>query len=267
MIDFKFDDLYKIIVNEAPIASYLRRPTSQAYRDKVAQDAVNAQKEAEAQQQQASAEKPQSFLSKLGSSASTAMKSVAPAAGEKIKDVAAGGLKMAGKAALGTAKAVGKAALNPRGTVKTAREFFLGDDPMGMVSKGVQNVRDKIKQSAGSNLEEFDKDVVKGLIAGQAPVKPGMKPDSQQTQTGTVQGAGQVTQGQVISGGLPGTSQADTSTGATTANITQRAALAKRDPKPGDIFTLPSDVDGRIKSYKVKKVKGGIVVAEPTMSK
>lgn len=256
MIDFKFDDLYKIIVNEAPIASYLRRPTSQEYRDKVAKTAEDIKKQAEAEAQQQPAQP--SFTSRLGK----AVKAAAPGIGSGVKEIAKGVGGVAGEAG----KNIAKAALDPRGTVKKAREFFLGDDPMGMVSKGIQNARDKSKQAAGSNLEEFDKDVVKGLIAGQAPVKPGMKPDSQQTQSGTIQKGGQVTQGQVISGGLPGSTPPETSTGATTANVVQKAALSKRDPKPGDVFTLPGEF-GRIKSFKVKKVTGGVVVAEPVMSK
>lgn len=256
MIDFKFDDLYKIIVNEAPIASYLRRPTSQEYRDKVVKTAADVKKEVE---QQASAEQQTntqpSFTSRLGK----AVKAAAPGVGSGMKEIAKGVGSVAGEAG----KNIAKVALDPRGAVKKAKEFFTGDDPMGMISKSVQNARSK---SAGSNLEEFDKDVVKGLIAGQVPVKPGMKPDSLQTQTGTVQGGGSVTQGQVISGGLPGSTPPETSTGATTANVVQKAALNKRDPKPGDVFSIPGDF-GRVKSFKIKKINGGVVVAEPVLNK
>jgi len=128
-----------------------------------------------------------------------------------------------------------------------------------------------------AETEDFDKDVVQGLVSSAAQrnsaaaatastgkqgtavtaVTPG------NTQSGTVQGGGQVTQGQVISGGLPGTAPAGTSTAASTAStqITPQA-MQKIKLKTGDIFTLPTKY-GRVQRYKINKIddKNNIVNA------
>lgn len=141
--------------------------------------------------------------------------------------------------------------------VKTAKEFMLGDDPAGMIKRGIekleqdkktkpvgedepeeelnkQNIRVKRATSTGSKIENFDKDVIKALIASQGAVKQSSMQGQQ---------AQQSQQGQ----------QSPTTTA-------QQSALLKRDPKIGDTFSLV-DKYGKQNRYKITKIDNGRISA------
>jgi len=140
-------------------------------------------------------------------------------------------------------------------------------------NKEEEDKRRRQIQTSGQSAEteDFDKDVVQGLVSSAAAAtastgKQGTAVTAAtpgNTQSGTVQGRGQVTQGQVISGGLPGTAPAGTSTAASTAStqITPQA-MQKIKLKTGDIFTIPTKY-GRVQRYKINKIedKNNIVSA------
>lgn len=227
----KFDELYNIMINEAPMSS---------------------------------------FLSRLGKGVKAAAPGVGRGAWELTKGV--GGV-------VGTAaKNVGKTVFGAPGAVKAAREFLIGqggqprfgDDPAGKIKSVIDKIGTKEKKAGEPDVEEFDKNTIKAIIAGQNPAtgsQTSIKPTTTGgTSSGTIQGSGQVTQGQVISGGLPGTAPAQTATTATTAptSVSQQAAasakLLSRDPKAGDVFTIPSKF-GKITRYKIKNVGKDVIGA------
>lgn len=262
-MNLNFNDLVNLIINEAPMSSYLSRPTSQEKRNQISRRHREIQAQAQADDSTAQQQPSQlSFTSRLGN----AVKAAAPGVGRGAWELAKGVGGVAGE----VAKNVGKAALNAPGAVKTARNFLIGNDPAGQIKQGIEYMKNKRKagESGGPGEEDFDKDTIKAVIAGQAPKTASQAqtttPSTQgNTSSGTIQGRGQVTQGQVISGGLPGTSPAQTSTTATTSNATtsqQQANLMTRDPKPGDVFTVPGEF-GRVTKYKIKKVGNNTVSA------
>jgi len=284
MMHLNFDNLVDLILNEAPMSSFIRRPTSQAYRNNVANHARQMQQQAQQQQQNTP-----SMATRLGRATAAAtpgvksglsqlkqgVGSVVGAAAQNIGSAA----KTAGKFSAGAAIAAGKAALDS--PVKTARNFFLGNNPTGMVKQGVSNAYNAMKDmnKPDKDIEEFDINDVKALLAGgQQQQKPGQTSATAvtpgTTSSGTIQGAGQVTQGQVISGGLPGTAPAGTSTTATTTPTTQSttrqtpssSTASGTDPKKGVVFTIKDD-HGRMYNYEIQDVKNNIVAAKRIYSK
>lgn len=253
----KFDELYNALVSEAPMSSFLTR------------------------------------LGKGVKAATPGVKQGAAELGKGVGSVVGTAAANIGKLGLGAAKlgasAVQGVASVP-GAVSKARQFLIGqggqprfgDNPMGAIASGArqfkrgatklqrkitnlqkgmdskeaQNIRPKAQIAAGPKIEEFDKDVVKALIASQGAVK-----QAGMTSSGTTQAPGQITQGQVIASGMQGTTPPETSTAATTAKTTQ-STLTKREPKAGDTFSL-TDKFGKQIRYKVSKVENGMVSAAP----
>ena len=236
MKKFNFDDLYSAVINEAPISSYLAKPTSQEYRNKVAAS-VRAAKQQEQEREQQAQQTP-SFINRLGRATAAA----APGVGRGALELAKGVGGVAGEAG----KNIGKAALNAPGAIKTLKNFITGNDPAGMVKQGIENLRPKSEPAGAPGEEEFDKDVVKSLLAGQSTDKSGQVSSSGNTSTGTIQAPGTVT------GGTATPTSGGTTATVTTGNMTQ-ANLMKRMPKQGDIFTVPGEF-GRVKRYKVANV-------------
>jgi hypothetical protein len=115
-----------------------------------------------------------------------------------------------------------------------------------MVKQGIENLRPKSEPAGAPGEEEFDKDVVKSLLAGQSTDKSGQVSSSGNTSTGTIQAPGTVT------GGTATPTSGGTTATTTTGNMTQ-ANLMRRMPKQGDIFTVPGEF-GRVKRYKVTNV-------------
>jgi hypothetical protein len=262
-MNLKFNDLVNLVLNEAPMSAYINRFTSQEKRNEIARKYKEIQAQAQANNQQQSSQP--SFTSRLGK----AVKAAAPRVGRGAWEITKGVGGVAGE----VVKNVGKAALNAPSAVKTARNFLIGDDPAGQLKQGIEYIKNKKKkgQEGETGVEDFDKDTIKAIINGQVsklPTSGGQTTITPAVQggttSGTVQGRGQVTQGQVISGGLPGTSPPQTSTTATTASTPlaaqQQARLMSRDPKVGDVFTLQNEF-GRITKYKIKKVDKDIVSA------
>jgi len=241
------EDLYNCIVNEAPVSQYLTRPTSQAYRNRQAQMNRQAQQQyQQSQQQQSQQPKQPSFTSRLGS----ATKAAAPGVLSGTKELAKGVGGVAGE--------VVKNISGIPGAVKTAREFFLGKDPAGMVHN---KLRGKEEHAAAPDTEEFDKDTVKAILMGQTTPPTKQTGTTPTTTSGAIQAPGTVTGGSAVpasaSGTTSGSMQAGTATPAKTTNL----SIAMRDPKPGDLFTVPGEY-GKLNRYKVDKVKGDIVTAK-----
>jgi len=271
MITLKFDDLYNAIVNEAPMTSYLTRPTSQQYRNKIAAQAREMQRQAQQQQQQQ--QQPASFASRLGRATAAAASGIGKGVGELAKgagSVAGEAGKNIGKTGLGLAKLAGKAALNTPGAVKTARNFLLGDDPTEMVKSGIKDIKAKReeerakKEAEASKIEEFDKKMVKSLLASQVAATSQQSNQPSNTTTGTVQAPGTVTGGNVAS--TSGASGTTSTSMQPTITPSSQSNLLRREPKPGDIFSL-TDRYGRIKKYKVDKINGNVVAAKPVLGK
>lgn len=260
-MNLNFNDLIDLIVNEAPMSSYLSRPTSQEKRNQISRRHKEIQAQAQADDSTAQQQPSQpSFTSRLGK----AVKAAAPGVGRGAWELTKGVGGVVGTAA----KNVAKTALNAPGAVKTARNFLIGDDPAGMLKQGISNLKakqeqDKAKREAeNSKIEEFDKDTIKSLLASQTAAsqnQPVIAQQQPQTQTGAVQAPGTVSGGNVqrqSSSGTTATTMQPTITPSSQSN------LLKRDPKSGDIFTIPDDF-GRIRRYKVKKVVDNSVQAVP----
>jgi len=136
----KFDDLINLVLNEAAPT----RPTSPAYRQRAAAAARRAQQNSP---------------------------SVKPSVPSSVKPALKTALGAIGKGAIRTAAAAGGAALKAPGAipgaVNTARDFFLGNNPLGMIQQGI-NKGIAAAAAAGAKLAEMywtarDKQIAKSL--------------------------------------------------------------------------------------------------------
>lgn len=241
----KFDDLYNAVISEAPMSSFL---------NKLGRGAAGAAKVG------LGAAKLGAGAAKLGAGAVKTVAKV-PGAVKSAREflIGQGGQQRYGDDPFGAiargARQFQRGATRFQGKA-TKMQQKLSDYQQKLQNKDAQNVRSKMHTAAGPDVEEFDKDVVKALLASQGAVK-----QAGMTSSTTTQAPGTVTQGQVIASGMAGTTPPETSTAATTAKTTQ-STLLKREPKAGDTFSL-TDKFGKQKRYKVTKIENGKVSASP----
>jgi len=223
MKKIEFNDLVNSIIEEAPITKYLTPAV------------------------------------KYGKRVGRALGRAAPSVARGVKEIGKGlgsvlgaGAVNLGKAGLGAAKLAGKAALNTPEAIRTTKKFIYGDRPSEMIKQGIKGLKDRRK--AGTGIEQFDKNIVKTMIANQLSditAKSQKQDTTGGTSTASTQVQGQATGGTASPAAAGGTSTSTTTT--PTSMMKPAAAAIQREPKTGDVFNVYGDY-GRITRYKVTKV-------------